>query len=178
MKRGFTSKREAELFLASVEVSKARGEYIEHAQSRSTVGLLGTAWLARQTHLKPPSLRPVEAAWRNHVEPVWGGTAVADIRKSAVQQWASDLTSGSDAESRKPKSATVVIRAFGVLASILDEAVDDRRILTNPARGVNLPRKVKRQHIYLSHEEVHRLADESKYPTLILILAYCGIRWG
>ncbi|WP_343212860.1 site-specific integrase [Arthrobacter sp. H20] len=71
-----------------------------------------------------------------------------------------------------------MIRAYGVLASILDEAVADRRILTNPARGVNLPRKVKKQHVYLSHEQIHRLAEESKYPTLVLVLAYCGIRWG
>ncbi|WP_349307104.1 site-specific integrase [Arthrobacter sp. H35-D1] len=79
---------------------------------------------------------------------------------------------------RPPKGATTVVRAYGVLASILDGAVDDRRVLINPARGVNLPRKVKKPHVYLSHEQVHLLAAESKYETLILVLAYCGLRWG
>lgn len=176
-KRGFKTKRDAELFLASVEVSKARGEYIDPAENKITVSQLGSAWIQRQTHLKPSSFRPVAAAWRNHVETRWGTTSVGDIRKTAVQHWISDMTTG-DGAAQKPKSATVVIRAYGVLASILDGAVDDRRILTNPARGVKLPRKGKKAHIYLTHQQIHRLAAESKYPTLVLVLAYCGLRWG
>ena len=78
-KRGFRTKRDAELFLASVEVSKARGEFIDAAAAKALIGPLGEAWLWRQAHLKPSSLRPVESAWRNHVLPVWGGTAVSDI---------------------------------------------------------------------------------------------------
>lgn len=48
----------------------------------------------------------------------------------------------------------------------------------NPARGVNLPRKRKKPHVYLTHEQVQRLATESKHPTLVLVLAYCSLRWG
>ncbi|WP_026532542.1 tyrosine-type recombinase/integrase [Arthrobacter sp. H41] len=179
-KRGFRTKRDADLFLASVEVSKARGEYIDPGAARVTVGELGPAWLQRQSHLKPSSLRPVEAAWRNHVLPVWGIVPVSEVRKTAIQQWVSGLTTGEEsaAPPRKPKSATVVIRAYGVLAAILDGAVDDRRVLSNPARGITLPRKGKKAHIYLSHKQVHRLAEESKHETLVLVLAYCGVRWG
>lgn len=71
-----------------------------------------------------------------------------------------------------------MIRAYGVLAALLDDAVDDRRLLSNPARGVNLPRKARKTPVYLSHEQVHALAAASKYPALMLTLAYCGIRWG
>jgi integrase len=179
-KRGFRTKRDAELFLASVEVSKARGEFVDATASKALIGPLGEAWLARQTHLKPSSFRPVESAWRNHVLPVWGGVAVSDVRKTAVQQWVSELTLGDPdaAPPRKPKGATLVIRAYGVLAAILDDAVSDRRTLSNPARGVTLPRKVKKPHVYLTHDQVHELASASKYPTLVLVLAYCGLRWG
>jgi integrase len=179
-KRGFRTKRDAELFLASVEVSKARGEFIDATAAKALIGPLGAEWLARQTHLKPSSYRPVESAWRNHVLPMWGNVAVAEVRKTAVQQWVSEMTTGNpDATPRrKPKGATLVIRSYGVLAAILDDAVSDRRILSNPARGVSLPRKVKKPHVYLSHEQVHALASASKYPVLVLVLAYCGIRWG
>lgn len=176
-KRGFKTKRDAELFVSSIDVSMARGEFIDPAAARLTIAELGSEWMGRQTHLKPSSFRPVESAWRLHVEPVWGSKQVADIRKTAIQQWISELTTG-DGAARKPKSATVVIRAYGILAGILDSAVDDRRILSNPARGVNLPRKTKKPHTYLTHEQVHALAGTSKYPTLILVLAYCGLRWG
>lgn len=179
-KRGFRTKRDAELFLASVEVSKARGEFVDVTAAKALIGPLGAAWLARQTHLKPSSYRPLESAWRIHVLPTWGHVAVADVRKTAVQQWVSEMTLGDpDATpARKPKGATLVIRAYGVLASILDDAVSDRRTLSNPSRGVSLPHKVKKPHVYLSHEQVHALAVASKYPGLVLVLAYCGIRWG
>src|SRR5271165_1280487 len=50
----------------------------------------------------------------------------------------------------------------------------------NPAKGVeNLPRKTARRHVYLSADDVHRLADESgQHRALVLVLAYCGVRWG
>ena len=175
-KRGFRTKRDAELFLASVEVSKARGEFVDATAAKAVIGVLGAEWLSRQTHLKPSSFRPVESAWRNHVLPTWGSVAVADIRRTAVQQWVSELSAG--ANGGKPKGATLVIRAYGVLAAILDDAVADRRTISNPARGVSLPRKVKKPHVYLTHEQVHALAEASKYPALVLTLAYCGLRWG
>src|SRR6476620_8309766 len=74
-KRGFRTKRDAELFLASVEVSKARGEFIDATASKALIGPLGEAWLARQTHLKPSAYRPLESAWRIHVLPAWGSVA-------------------------------------------------------------------------------------------------------
>ncbi len=46
-----------------------RGEYIDPADSRVTVGDLAAGWLARRTHLKPSTRRSEEIAWRVHVEP-------------------------------------------------------------------------------------------------------------
>ncbi|WP_431218882.1 tyrosine-type recombinase/integrase [Leifsonia xyli] len=174
-KRGFRTKRDAELFLASVEVAKARGEFVDARASRSTIGVLGAEWLANQHHLKPSSLRPVEIAWRLHVEPKWGSRRVGEIRHSEVQNWVTAFTRGEG----KPRSATTVLRAYGVLAGILDTAVMDRRIPSNPARGVNLPRKVKGKHKYLTHAQVDLLASNAKkHQALVLFLAYTGLRWG
>jgi len=174
-KRGFRTKRDAELFLASVEVAKARGEFLDARASRSTISALGAEWLANQHHLKPSSLRPVEIAWRLHVEPKWGSRPVGEIRHSEVQNWVTAFTKGDG----KPRSATTVLRAYGVLAGILDTAVMDRRIPSNPARGVNLPRKLKGKHKYLSHAQVDLLAESAKkHRTMVLFLAYTGLRWG
>ena len=78
-KRGFRTKRDAELFLATVEVSKARGEFVVPADARETIDALGVTWLANQSHLKPSSLCPLEIAWRLYVRPKWGsrGAVVA-----------------------------------------------------------------------------------------------------
>jgi len=170
-KRGFKTKREAELYLATVETNKARGEYIDASAARVTIGTLGADWLTNQTHLKPSSLRPLEIAWRLQVEPRWGKIPVGDVRHSDVQTWVTSLTAG--------RSATTVLRAFGVLAGILDVAVKDRRVPANVARGARLPRKVPRAHRYLTHQQVHDLAAASgKHEAMVLLLAYTGLRWG
>ncbi|MDF9874806.1 tyrosine-type recombinase/integrase [Cellulosimicrobium cellulans] len=182
-RRGFRTKRDAQAFAATLEVSKLRGEYIEPAAARVTVGELGASWLDRQAHLKPSTLRVTSSAWRTHVEPRWGRIAVSDVLTSDVQAWVSELTKGRAASAGRSatsgKSATTVRRAHGVLAAILDDAVRDRRTLTNAARGVDLPRKVPSERVYLTHEQVGELAREAKgHGTLVLVLAYCGLRWG
>ncbi|WP_375407414.1 tyrosine-type recombinase/integrase [uncultured Amnibacterium sp.] len=170
-KRGFRTKREAELYLASVQVAMARGEFVNATAARETIGVLGASWLRFQTHLKPSSVRPVEIAWRLYVEPRWGTTPVSAVRYSDVQEWVSEISEG--------RSATTVLRAHGVLASILDVAARDRRISSNPARGVKMPRKNKKAHTYLTHEQGSTLALEcGNKRTFVLVLAYCGLRWG
>ena len=49
MKRGFRTKRDAELFAATVEVAKARGDYVAPALGRVTIGELAADWLARSS---------------------------------------------------------------------------------------------------------------------------------
>lgn len=177
-KRGFRTKRDAELYLASVELKKAAGDYIDSSSGRVTVGTLGTEWFATQTHLKPSSVAVMESAWRLHVRPRWGEVAIGTIRHSEVQAWVSALANGTT-EGTRPKSPALVHRAYGILAAILDVAVRDRRISSNPARGVSLPRKVSREHRYLTHRELNRLADAcGEHGTLILFLGYTGLRWG
>ncbi|MBG0717244.1 site-specific integrase [Microbacterium sp. 2C] len=173
-KRGFERKRDAETWLAEIETARAHGTFIDPQAARITVDTLGPEWLeAKRRSMKPSAFAPVETAWRLRVQPTWGGWSVADIRHTDVRRWISEV-----AES---VGASVTIRTYGVLASILDDAVYDGRISTNPARKgkITLPRKTKRRHGYLTHDEVHRLADASgQYRLLVLVLAYTGIRWG
>ena len=136
-KAGFRRKGDAEAFLAGLTVQAARGEYIDPNAAKATVSELGTEWLANRTHLKPSSWKSLEVAWRVHVEPVWGERPIGSIRHSEVQAWIRRLSPPGQAS----RAATKVKRAHGVLAGILDTAVRDRRIASNPARGVLLPRK-------------------------------------
>lgn len=170
-KRGFKTKREAELFLASVTVSKATGEYIDPALGRTTVAHLSAGWLAgKKTTLKPSTYRPMLSAWEQHVEPRWGSREISGIQPSEVQEWVAKLAA--------TRSATTVARALGVLAGILDSAVADRRLGRNPARGAKTPKKKPKARVYLTHDQVQRLAVTSAHPALLLTLAYTGLRWG
>ncbi len=173
-KRGFKTKRDAEAFSNSVEVTKARGEYVAPSLGRVTVGELGTAWLARKEgHLKPSGYRSYESAWRVYVEPRWRAAKVADIRYTSVQAWITELSKA------KKLSASRVVTIHSVLAGILDDAVRDRMLAANPTRGVALPRRSRRPNVYLSPDQLHSLATESgRYGSLVLVLGTVGLRWG
>jgi integrase len=174
MRRGFRSKRDAQMFAATVEVAKAKGEYVAPKLGRITVDELSTAWLARKSQAtKPSHYRMLESAYRCHVRPRWATAAVADIDLLGIEAWITAMVRGGS-------GATTVLRAHGVLAGILSDAVKGNRLAVNPARGVeNLPKKTGSRHVYLSADDVHRLAEESgEHRALVLVLAYCGFRWG
>ncbi|MBY4570390.1 site-specific integrase [Gordonia sihwensis] len=184
MKRGFRTKRDAEAFAATVEVQKLTGDYIAPALGRITVDELAPDWLARkEADLKASSYKPVERAWYNHVKPTWGHKQIVDINLNDVETWIADMgrthTADDGTVTKKGSGASVTLRAYGILAGILDAAVKARRLRVNPARTPeNLPRKKPKPRTYLTHTQVEQLAAEAKYPTLVRLLAYTGLRWG
>ncbi|OPX17026.1 tyrosine-type recombinase/integrase [Gordonia sp. i37] len=184
-KRGFRTKRDAEAFAATVEVEKLTGSYVAPTLARITVSELSSEWLSRkESDVAPSNYRTLESAWRTHVEPQWGRRRVSDIELGEVERWIAEMSrTVTDAKGvivKKGAGATTIIRAYGVLAGILDDAVKSRRLAANPARGVeNLPKKGRKRHVYLSAADVERLAVESgDHRALVLTLAYCGLRWG
>lgn len=149
------------------------GTYVAPSLGMITVGELAPAWLSRkESDVAPSNYRTLESAWRIHVKPVWGTTRVADVDLAAVERWIATM--------RKSSGATTVVRAHGVLGGILDDAVKSRRLAVNASRGVeNLPRKSGKRRVYLTADDVARLAAESgQHRALVLTLAYIGIRWG
>lgn len=125
---------------------------------------------ARDRQTEPSTLHSDESALRIHVRPQWGARTVGSIRHSKVREWIASLAS--------TKSPTTVRRAHGVLAAILDTAVRDRRIPSNPARDIKLPRRTQASRGYLSHRQVEALATSSKHPNFVRFLALTGLRWG
>jgi len=82
-KRGFTTMREAQLYLSMVTVSKSKGEYIDPAASRVPVRMFADSWLRSK---QPPMSKlsyymTLERAWKNHVAPVWAHREIWSIRR-------------------------------------------------------------------------------------------------
>jgi integrase len=175
-KRGVTTKRDASVWASKVETSKVEGAYVSPARGRVTVGDLSVGWLARQEQtLSPSYYRTISYAYGKHVRPKWAGVAVNRVDSLDVKAWAASIT-------RNGSSATVVNRAVGILAGILDDAVEHRALACNPARRFKRgekPKKSPKRHIYLTEEDVCRLAEESgRHADLVLTLAFTGLRWG
>jgi integrase len=147
------------------------GSYIDPAAARLIVREWASRWLDGQTHLKPSTRERYAGILRAHIEPQWGTTRLADVSHSAIQAWISEL-----AARRSPATTRKVHR---VLSLVLAAAVKDDRLVRNPAAGISLPRVTAKERMYLSHEEVHELAEAcGPYRLVVLFLAYTGVRFG
>lgn len=86
-KRGFTTMREAQLYLSTVTVSKSQGDYVDPVSSRIPLRMFAESWLRAK---QPPMTKPLhyatlEQSWRNHVAPIWADGGISSIRRSEVQ---------------------------------------------------------------------------------------------
>ena len=73
-----------------------------------------------------------------------------------------------------------VRKVHRVLSMMLAWAVADDRLARNPADKISLPRVAQAEKRFLTHRQVHELAEACgpEYRLLVLFLAYTGLRWG
>lgn len=171
--RTFRRKVDAERFLTETESTLHRGEWTDPALGRTTIRAWAPEWLRSKRRLKPKTLASYQSLLRSRVLPQLGGVALDRLDRVRVEQWISDLEADG-------LSASRIRQAFNVLASMLDAAVANRMITRNVARGVELPRIPRVERRFLTEQQVRRLADTVpiEHRSLILVLAYSGIRWG
>src|SRR5579875_420333 len=149
-KRGFRTKREAEDFLAGIEVSKLRGDWVNPARSRVTVGEWAEQWYAAQLQVKPTTRSGYRHSLDKHVLPRWSTVRLPEVRHSDVQAWVNGLAA---------RLAPSTVRQIHlVLYGVMKFAVRDGRLSRNPCDDIRLPRIVKRRHGYLDDKQVERLA--------------------
>ncbi|MFC3243205.1 tyrosine-type recombinase/integrase [Gordonia humi] len=76
-------------------------------------------------------------------------------------------------------SPATIENALGVLRMVCQVGVEDRRIPRNPCDGVKAPRREHQARAYLTHQQVHELAEAMPRDGLaVLFLAYTGLRYG
>jgi hypothetical protein len=138
--RSKTLKRkvDADRFLTSVEHSKDAGTYLDPARSKIKVGVWARQWLEAQTHLKPSTRARYSNIVTKHVDDVWGSTPLSQVSHADVQRWISSLTLA-------PASVRYIHRVFSL---IMELAVRDKRIPSNPAIGVHLPRAARAEKAF------------------------------
>lgn len=170
-RRSFAKKSDAERYLTSIEASMHTGSYVDPSRARVTIGAYAETWLAGRTRLKPKTLAGYRSLLDNRVLPRWAEVRLDRIAYEDVAAWVATMAG--------EVSPSTTRQAYHLLTSMLDEAVKGRRLPTNPAAGVELPRLPRVHKRYLSHEQVAQLADGcGEDGVVVLTLAYTGIRWG
>lgn len=170
-KRGFTTKREAELFLASVAMSMVRGEWQDPSRSSATIELIAEQWYSAQVQIKATTRSGYRFALDKYVLPKWGRRRLTDVTHGDAQVWVTALS--------KNLGPSMTRQIYLVLAGVMKYAVRDGRLVKNPCENVQLPRLIKKARGYLSHAQVRALAAEcGSWADLIYLLSYTGLRWG
>ncbi|TXH23826.1 MAG: site-specific integrase [Mycobacterium sp.] len=178
-KSGFTTKRDANAFIARVTTSKLDGAYIDPAKARTTVGELGKRWAkVKEAQIKPSGWRSYESAYRIHVEPRWGKTPLSRVERLDIEEWIADLGEDLGADS--------IGRCHGVLHGILKMAVDNGMMARNPAARVPLPTPDEVDPVFLTATQLEDFIAEVGKGTrtradaavIVAVLGYCGLRWG
>lgn len=181
-KSGFTTKREAALFLAAVEVDTSKGSYIDPARSRVRLETWLIEWMAHRSDLKPSSRERAVGAIKRDIVPMLGDFPLGELTHGKCQEWASSLSTRL-----APAS---VRKSVSVLSGALSAAVRDGRLASNPAHNLLLPKVAKAHKRYLTHAQVRDLATAVErigagiqngralgYGTLVRLAAYTGLRW-
>lgn len=170
--RHFRRRIDAERWLASVEHAKHRGEWIDPSLSRITVGEWAVKWLQAQVQLKPLTRERYNNILRVQILPRWNRVRLAEVTHADVVGWIAALQADGYA-------AATIRQTHRVFSLMMSLAVRDRRLSYNPAEGVRLPRVTRKEPVFLTHQQVDRLAAASEgFELFIRLLAYTGLRWG
>jgi hypothetical protein len=106
-KRGFRTKRDAELFLAKVEIDKSRGAYVDSVKSRVLRGEWLDAWMASRSDWRETSRERARGIVVRHVKPELGGYPPASSNHQLVQNWAGALS-----KSQEPASVHKIVNVL------------------------------------------------------------------
>ena len=169
--RHFVRRADAQRWIDSVTTAVQTGTYVDPARAKVLLDAVAKQWFAGKINLRPTTQARYESALQVHVLPRWGSTQLDRIEHGEIQAWLAELSAAG-------QSGASVRKAHGVLSAILELAVRDRRLPSNPAAGTNLPEMNERRRRYLTAGQVEELAVAAhKGRLVVLVLAYCGLRW-
>ncbi len=169
----FPTKADAVRWLTMTETDKLRGTWRDPALGEIALRDWATRWRNSRTELKPKTALSYDSLLRSRILPALGDRPIGSIRTIDLQEWVAAMRGAG-------LSASRVRQASILLSGILQAAVVDGLIASNPAVGVRLPRLPATDMRVLTAAEVDRLATSitPRYRALVYVLAYGGLRYG
>lgn len=173
----FSTRADAWAWLATQQTDLLRKIWRAPTASRRTVGDYAEDYLGR--HDLRASTRVLYAGlWRHHLAKPWADAPVDEVTPAAVRSW--------HAKAGRTTGPTAVAQSYRLLRAILNVAVADEAIASNPCRlrGAGTP-KPSRPSRALTAAEALQLAEQlgrdrrtERYRALLLVLAFGGLRFG
>jgi integrase len=178
--KAFGRKADAQNWLNHQVSDQVTGTWTDPALSGITFGALAERWFSTKATRSPKTVAGYRSLLDTVVLPQWKELPLSNIRFDDLQVWITGLSvDGSVRFEGKGLSASRVRQAHQLVGAVLKFGVKAKHLPANPADGVELPRLPESEQRYLTHEQLHRVAVASgRLRTLILVLGYCGLRFG
>jgi integrase len=178
--KAFGRKADAQNWLNKEVSDQVTGTWTDPALSVITFGATAERWLSTKATRSAKTVAGYRSLLDTVVLPRWKDVPLRDIRFDVLQVWITGLSvDGSVRFEGKGLSASRVRQAHQLVGAVLKFAVKSKHLSANPADGVELPRLPETEQRYLTHEQLHRVAVASgRLRTLVLVLGYCGLRFG
>lgn len=171
--RHFDRKVDAQTWLDEVTADLVTGRYVNPRAGTRRFGPYALDWLEAQT-FGLSSRETIERRLRNHILPAFARRQLRNIRPSTVQAWL-----GGQAKQYAPST---VVGQMVTLTAILDAAVDDLLIVSNPCKAstVKAPAIPKGRIVPWTTERVASIIDAHprRYEAVAIVGAGLGVRQG
>ena len=169
--KAFLRKGDAERFLVSKQGEVHRGDWVDPAFTRTTVRVWAERWLATRKDLA--AYDRDESYVRNHVIGELGDRTLGSLRPIELEEWIVTLKD-------KGLAPSTIAKIRGLFHTMLKAAVKSGYLARNPMADVETVTVGDSEQRFLSIAEVEALADaiDPRYRLMILIGAYCGLRFG
>jgi integrase len=178
--KGFGRKTDAQAWLNKQVSDQVTGTWTDPALSGVTFGAMAERWIATKANRSAKTVAGYRSLLDTLVLPRWKDVALREIRFDDVQVWITGLSvNGSVRFEGDGLGASRVRQTHQLVGAVLKFAVKAKHLAANPGDGIELPRIHEAEQRYLTHEQLHRVAVASgRLRTLVLVLGYCGLRFG
>lgn len=168
----FPTEEAAHAWLDQTEAKMVLGEWFNPDGGLVPFGNYADEWLTDRP-LAPKTRQTYEGLLRLHIKPALGAIRLADMDSRLVRRWHGRMTADG-------KGQVIRAKAYRLLRTILNTAVEDGLIPSNPCkiRGAGVERSPERPVLELG--EVFKIAEAcgDRWRALVLLAAFAHLRWG
>lgn len=163
--KSFTLKRDAVTWAADTESAIRRGDWIDPKLGKQTLADWYTLWSTTRRVEEASQFRDT-SHWHTHVKPKWGTWPVGTITYMECAAWVADMKSAGT-------GGWTIVAAAQLLRGMLDAALRERIISSNPMRLVKVPAPPKHVDRIITPEEeefLYARSDEKGWEDFTLFL--------
>lgn len=171
--RTFASKTDAQRWLTQVEAEIVKGMWQAPELGRVKLADYLHNWIENRPGLRPRTVELYRGLARKYVDPSLGTRMLCDLTPGLIRAWYADLLDAGT-------GATTAAKAYRLLRTVLNTAVDDELIRRNPCRikGAGVEHAPERPVATVT--QVLELADSvpERFRALVLLAAFASLRYG